>query len=373
MRILQLGVLGALTTILCFAGVACSESSEDSVKAPAAKKGAKLFGLVLQGFDNSIDGPALVQANPFTVRMVLAESIIESGSDPCQPFTGAGSSCTWHQSDQEIGAAAKAGAIPLPVLYGKSNKPPLEGNAAKKWKTFIASAGKRYGPGGVFWQGPFQQLFPGASPKPVKIWQIWNEPGSPTYFKNPNPAKYLRLLKAARSQIRKIDGKAKIMVGGLFSSTDKGSIKGRIPAVEFARKLYSLKGAKEAFDYMALHPYARDVNDMVNQIEQLRNVMKGAKDGGKTKLAITELGWSSNKPDGSLLAKGQKGQANTLQKAFKKLSASKAKYKLYTVDWFSLRDAPADQSSCKNCPYAGLNKVNGEPKKSWHSFLSFTK
>ncbi len=373
MRVLQLRALGALTTTLCFAVVACSESSEDSGEAPVANKGAKLFGLVLQGFDNSIDGAALVQANPFTVRMVLAESIIESGSDPCQPYTGAGSSCTWHQSDQEIGATAKAGAIPLPVLYGKSNRAPLDGDAAKKWKTFIASAVKRYGPGGVFWQGPFQQLFPGASPKPVRIWQIWNEPGSPTYFENPNPAEYLKLLKAARSQIRKIDGKAKIMVGGLFSSTDKGSIKGRIPAVEFARRLYGLEGAREAFDYMALHPYARDVNDMVNQIEQLTDVMKEARDGGKTKLAITELGWSSNRPDGSLLAKGPEGQANTLQEAFEKLSASKGRYKLYTVDWFSLRDAPAKQSSCTNCPYAGLNKVNGEHKKSWRTFLSFTK
>jgi hypothetical protein len=339
-------------------------------RAPMSKSGASLFGLVLQGYSHQIDAPALQQANPDTVRIILPEKLIKIKRAPC---TSVGGGCNWTGIDEQIGGAAQAGADPLPFLYGKSAKPPLSGAAAKDWRAFVTAAVQRYGPNGAFWNGPYQALYPGAQPKVVQTWQVWNEPGSPTYWKpRPNPAGYAKLLKASGQAIHAVDPKAKIMLAGLFASSDKGAIRGRMPAVQYLEKLYAVRGAKGLFDIAAIHPYSRDVNGVIAVVQQLRDVMRKHGDARKP-LAITELGWSSNSANGSLLAKGTRGQATTLTSAFRRLLAVRSRFRLDTVDWFSLRDAPKGQSSCPNCPYAGLNKVNGRHKPAWKAFTSFTR
>jgi Glycosyl hydrolase catalytic core len=363
----RLAVAAALALLLA-AVVALSAAQSGEARHVKAKPGAKVFGLVLQGYEQGIDAQALREANPDTVRILVTQGLIDSGNGAC---TSAGGACNWSDIDAQVGGAAQAGSEPRPFLYGRSNKPPIKGAAATDWKEFIQAAVQRYKPGGAYWNGPYQAQYPGGAVHPVKAWQVWNEPGSPTYYANPNVAQYAKLLKTARATIKGVDSHAKIVLAGLFSSADKGAIRGRIPAVQFLQKLYQVKGAKGLFDIVALHPYAREVNDLINQVEQIREVMQKNGDGRKP-LAITELGWSSNNSNGSLLAKGVKGQATTLKAAFRKLLAGRTRYHLDTVNWFSLRDAPKSASSCPNCPYAGLNNVDGSHKPAWNAFTSFT-
>lgn len=368
-RVAQLASAAALAMLLVAAIVLASAQRGDA-RRPVAAKGASLFGLVLQNYDKAIDGPALKQANPHDVRIVVASQLIQHGSGPCMPTSTSGA-CDWGAVDLQIGGAAAAGAIPLPFMYGHSSHLPLTGKAARQWRAFLTAAVKRYGPGGTYWSTDFHAQYPGAKPKPIRIWQIWNEPGSPAFAKPPSVSRYVKLLKAAGATIHRQDRGAKIMTAGLFSSADRGAIRGRIPAVQFLTKMYRVKGAEGAFDYVALHPYARNVKDMINQVEQIRNVMRKNHDGGK-RLAITELGWSSNTSNGSLLAKGVRGQANTLAAAFRKLLAGKTRYRLFTVDWYALRDTPKNVGTCNNCPFAGLNKADGSHKPAWNKYISFT-
>ncbi len=371
----SLAAAAALIAVLVVFG-ARTQAGAAPTMSPKAKPGASLFGLVLQGYTATIDAPALRQANPDSVRIAAVQSLIQGGSGKCTPgsagASSVGGSCNWSQLDQEIGGAAQAGAQPLPFLFGKSSKPPLSGSARKSWQTFVSAAVKRYKPGGVYWKGTYQAQYPGNRAKPVGVWQVWNEPTSPTYWKpKPNVAKYVQLLKATGAVIRRAHRQAKIMIAGLFASPDKGAIRGRIPAVAFLEKLYQIRGAKTAFTIAAVHPYSRTVSGLIKVVDQVRQVMREHGDGRKP-LAITELGWSSNPPNNSLLAKGVQGQKNTLRQAFKALLRVRTRYRLDTVNWFSLRDAPKDQSSCPNCPFAGLNKVDGSHKPSWNAFLGFT-
>ena len=372
-RTVPLAVAAALCALLVVVGVRADSSDARTLK---AKPGASLFGLVLQGYDAPIDAPALRQANPDSVRILTAQSLIQRGSGKCTAgspgASSIGGSCNWGQVDQEIGGAAQAGAQPLPFLFGKSPKPPLSGSARTSWQAFVSAAVNRYKPGGVYWRGAYQNQYPGNPDKPVSVWQVWNEPTSPTYWKpKPNVPKYVQLLKATGAVIHRAHRQAKIMIAGLFASPDKGAIRGRIPAVEFLEKLYQIRGAKTAFDIAAVHPYSRTVSGVVQVVKEVRDVMRKHGDSRKP-LAITELGWSSNPPNNSLLAKGVQGQKNTLRQAFAALLRVRTRYHLDTINWFSLRDAPKSQSSCPNCPFAGLNEVDGSHKPAWNAFLGFT-
>lgn len=345
-------------------------SSGVAKRAPGAKAAASLFGLVLQGdFSKPIDAAALRVAKPDTVRILFVQNLISNGSGAC---TATGGACDWSATDAQVGGAAQAGAQALPFLFGASSKPPLRGAAKASWDEFITAAVDRYGSGGTYWKGPYQVEYAGAKPKPVRVWQVWNEPGSPAFFEpKPDVAKYAKLLAASRTTIIAADKHAKIMLAGLFSSADRGAIRGRIPAIQFLSDLYNIRRAAERFDIVALHPYARAAGDMIGQVKQIRAVMKANGDGKKP-LAITELGWSSNEANGSLLAKGVEGQASTLTSAFKRLLKGRTRYRLDTVDWYALRDTPEGIGSCKNCPFAGLLQADGTPKPAYNAFLSFT-
>src|SRR6266536_3598378 len=47
---------------------------------------------------------------------------------------------------------------------------------------------------------------------PAEGWQVWNEPESPTYFKNTSTSDYAKLLKASRAAILQVDHSADIML-----------------------------------------------------------------------------------------------------------------------------------------------------------------
>ena len=74
----------------------------------------------------------------------------------------------------------------------------------------------RYGPRGSFWAA-----HPEVPRRPIRDWQIWNEPELPFYWDVPPdwtaawPSGYVKLLKAARRAIKSRDRRAKVVVAGL--------------------------------------------------------------------------------------------------------------------------------------------------------------
>jgi hypothetical protein len=348
-----------------------------------AAKGGKIFGLIPQHIQlDTVDINAIQDLGANKVRALVVWDQVQSAPGPCSPVDAVPDTCSWGQVDQLIGGAAAGGAKVTPFIFGSLPeqtgdvfRPPLGGADQRDgWQQFLTALVQRYGPNGIYWTTDYLVQFPGRSPKPINVWQIWNEPGSPTYYHpKPNPRSYARLLKISRQALKRGHPKAKLMIAGLFASPDRGAIRGRIPAVQYLRRLYNIRGAKSSFDYVAVHPYSRTVAGVLKVLRGIRREMRAAKDA-KTKVSISELGWSSNKPNGSLLAKGRQGQARMLRSSFNRLRDARGRFRLMSVYWFSLRDIdPSGPGSCPNCPWAGLLELDGSPKPSYRAFRSFTR
>ena len=146
----------------------------------------------------------------------------------------------------------------------------------------MRAAVRRYGSDGSFWTD-----HPDVPKLPITLWQLWNEPNSPLFWKpTPDPGDYLTLLRGFDSAVMGVDPAARIMLGGLFPTP-----RGGIDMTPFVSSLYR-GGAKGLFDSVALHPYAATPRDALASVEQMRATLDRLGDPG-ARLWISEVGWAS--------------------------------------------------------------------------------
>ncbi len=289
----------------------------------------------------------------------LIENAVENGISVLPFLTGAPSWAV-HSRNVQGGHGAKAPAH-LPV----------SGAAASGWRRFLREAVLRYGPEGSFWSE-----HPNLPRLSLRTWQIWNEPNFKYFVARPNPAEYGKLVKASDAAIGSADPGAKVILAGLFGRP-KGARNRRTGkhksinwyAKDFLEVMYKRNpGIKAKFDGVALHPYAPRYQELPEQIEEVRDLLKLEKDSGKG-LWITELGWSSERPSqGDQFAKGVSGQAQQLRGAFRILRNRQRKWKLRQVYWFSVDDAAG---ACNFCGGSGLFGEGFKPKKAWYEYARF--
>jgi hypothetical protein len=276
----------------------------------------------------------------------------------------------WSRTDQLMGVAAAHGLRPLPVLSSspswvtrKPNNPPV-GSARKvrAWRAFVADAARRYGPHGTYWRNGYQRFHPGEKPKPVKAWQIWNEPNLPKFFAARHPAKaYATVVKSAHKALARSRGHAKVVLAGMPGTT-------RPAAWTFLNHLYRMKGIKRSFSAAALHPYARSIHDFRIEIRRTRRVMRRHHDG-RAGLWLTEFGWGSARPTRSRpLNKGRHGQKRMLQKSFRLVLHHRKRWQIQSLFWFDFRDPRKNTGGCTFCDSAGLLKHNRNPKPAYRAF-----
>jgi Glycosyl hydrolase catalytic core len=247
-------------------------------------------------------------------------------------------------------------------LAEKYARPPLHSRRARRaWKRFLREAVKRYGPGGDLFQN---QSIP---KKPVRIWQIWNEPNLRNYWKpEPKAREYKKLLRISANAIHDVDPGARIMVAGMFY----GGRKSTTPSWRVLNTLYKHRG-KRFFDIAAVHPYSPGLSWMRHQIRKMRQVMKRHHDG-HSPLWVTELGWGSAR-NSSPLTKGRKGQARMLRRSFKYISRRRHRLGVRRLMWFSWRDgAISVTGQCQFCASNGLFTEDLRPKPAWRAFKRFT-
>ncbi len=305
-----------------------------------------------------------------------------------------GGAINWAEFDTTVERAAKSGIELLPFIAGApswavpiANVPgspgtkaparlPVAGAAGAAWSSFVKAAVARYGTGGTFWtENPTVPM------KPVKAWQVWNEPNFKYFVAHPNPTEYGKLVKLSATAIKSTDPAAQIILAGLFAKpagarylNGKKVVHATSPnyfASYFLEQMYKTNpGIKSSFQGVALHPYVARYRQLPPEIEELRGVMTRAGDAAK-RLWVTELGWSSEAPQGpsNVFAVGVSGQARELKGAFTLLKADAAKFRLQRVFWFSVDDAP---ETCNFCNGSGLFKKGFVPKKSWTEFTKFT-
>ena len=260
-------------------------------------------------------------------------------------------------------------AVAQDARYGSPKNLPVRTGVQKAgWTEFVRQAAMRYGPTGAFWtENP---LVPR---RPVRSWQIWNEPNFMYFVARPNPAEYGKLVQLSFSALRGIDGGAQVVLGGLFSRPNEANLNRKPPiaifAADFLDQMYAkTPGIKSKFQGVALHPYTSTYKRFTPYIEEFRDVLKAHGDGGKG-LWLTEVGWSSMPPSGgNSFAKGKSGQAAQLKGAFRLLSGKQAKWHVKRVYWFSVDD---HKGSCNFCDGSGLFGSGFVAKPSWKAFVGF--
>lgn len=316
------------------------------------------------------------------------ESIrIPVGWSSVQPNKGG--SFEWSGFDNQVEEAAQAGVKVLPFLTGAPEWAvpakrvpgaggleapaylPVKGAARTAWVSFLTAAVARYGPTGSFWSE-----HPAVPKRPIREWQIWNEPNFKYFIAKPNPAEYGQLVKLSFTALRAADPGAKVILAGLFSRP-KGARDRRTGkhkslnwyASDFVNVMYKRNpGIKTKFQGAALHPYTIYARELPEVTNEFRHYLQMNGDGAK-QLLITELGWSSGpKNSGNLFAKGPAGQAKELKTAFTQLRNNQAKWKLKSIFWFSVDDLPG---ACNFCDGSGLFGPGFTPKPAWYSYVKF--
>jgi hypothetical protein len=276
----------------------------------------------------------------------------------------------WSRVDQVMGAAAAHGIRPLPVVISspawvtrKPLQPPVGSKAKiRAWRAFLADAVRRYGRHGSYWKNGYRVDHPGAKPKPVRAWQLWNEPNLRKFFATKHSVRdYAKLVKAAHKAIGKVDRRADVVLAGLSSA-------GKPSASRFLARLYRVKRFKRSFDAAALHPYAASIRKYRGEIQKMRRVMNKRRDR-HAGLWLTEVGWGSDRHSRSRpLNKGRRGQKRMLQKSFRLTLHKRKRWHVQGLYWFDFRDPPKNTGGCTFCDSAGLLKHSRKPKPAFRAF-----
>ena len=93
---------------------------------------------------------------------------------------------------------------------------PVSGAARTGWAAFMTAAVARYGPSGSFWSE-----HPGIPQRPIRSWQIWNEPNFKYFIARPNPAEYGKLVKISYTALKAADPGAQVVLAGLFARPER--------------------------------------------------------------------------------------------------------------------------------------------------------
>jgi hypothetical protein len=278
----------------------------------------------------------------------------------------------WGAFDRLVGRMATAGIELLPLLYGTPRwiysdeaTPPIhDATAATEWVRLLRQLAGRYGPDGLYWK-----LNPLTPYRPIRAWQIWNEPNSPRFWgPTVSPADYAKLLQISAQAIHAIDPGAAIVTAGVAADpTGDGAIRGP----DYLASLARIPGVAHAADKFAYHPYAANAAGVLKEISTARKALRSS-GHGRAPLWITEFGWGANSLLDSFLAKTEDGQAAALGRSYSRVLAKNGRLGVERMLWYYWRDQ--FDPLCIWCRSAGLLQRWREPRPAFETFqrLAFT-
>jgi hypothetical protein len=254
----------------------------------------------------------------------------------------------WSATDRIVASASRAGLRLLPVVLGTPAwarvNPALAGSRPadpRHYAAFLTELVRRYGPSGSYWPPR-----PGVPRRPIRQWQVWNEPDHRVFWhEQPYYSDYVRLLAAAARAVRAADPGAEVVLAGLVGrSWDQLAV------------LYR-RGARAHFDVAAVHPFTRLLGDVSRIMRYVRTTMARYGDTRKP-VTITELTWPSSlgrvrRP--SDFDVSEREQARLLSAVYRRLAADRARLRLRSVHWADwLSD---DRSRTDAFDYTGLSAL----------------
>jgi len=267
-------------------------------------------------------------------------------------------------SDRIVRLLGAAGLRPQPVvLYApdwaaKFPGPAFEArrygsppNDPGAYARFLATLARRYGPNGALWR----DIAP-AQRRPVRAWQIWNEPNLNVYWNEPEFERgYAALLRATRPALKAVDPTAKVVTAGLTNG-------GSSPAWTALRRLYD-RGARGTFDIVALHPYTRNAGGIRATVRATRKVMR-ARGDDRIPVVLTEVSFSSSggdSPDAKTFATwdtSEGGQSDRLRSALKMTARERRALRLGGLTWYTWLSPDVRRAVWSQ--YAGLSRLRGD-------------
>lgn len=363
-RALALAMSVSMLALLAFAGAARAVP-------------ANFWGVVPQSVPSEEQWSRLKAGGVDSVRLPINWASIEPTQNHFE----------WNEIDALVKRTSAAGLEMLPFVFnapgwaipqttvpgtGGAKAParlPVAGAAATAWTAMLKQLVQRYGPNGsLFAQNP--EILK----RPIRNWQIWNEPNFHYFVARPSAAEYGKLVKLSYGALRSVDPGAQVILGGMFARPKGGKAKNAASpyASKFLQAMYEANpGIRSKFNGVALHPYTGTYKELTPEIEEFRHVLAVNHDAAKG-LWITELGWSSEPPPANpllnIFAKGVKGQVQQLRGAFSLLSRKATAWRLKRVYWFSVDDAPG---ACNFCDGSGLFGEGFQPKPAWFSYVKF--
>ena len=213
-------------------------------------------------------------------------------------------------------------------------------------------------------------------------YELWNEEDAGEWWAPaPDPAAYVKLVRAAAPALRAADATAQVVLGPLTGND-----------FPFLEKLYA-NGIAGLFDAAAVHTdtaclvtgpatFFRDENKRISQYVFLgvREVLATMRAHGDDKpLRVTEFGWTSTQPASGGGPSCERGagtgtkpsgvttadQATFLAQAYHCLAQEPG---IEAATWFTLRDAPATEHPLDELRHYGLLTTSGAHKPAWDAF-----
>jgi hypothetical protein len=281
----------------------------------------------------------------------------------------AGRQPSFARTDELVASAAASGIELLPVVmyaprWARRN-PNVETSPPARpgdYAAFIGQLAGRYGPSGSFWSER-----PDLPRRPVRRWQMWNEPhlqyqwtvseGEDGKF----PRGYVALLRAAHGALRRADPGARVVLAGLTNDS-----------WNHLRALYRA-GAGRWFDIAAVQTYTALPRRVLAAVRRFRAVMS-ASGGTRKELLLTEMGWPAARGRTRVpsyhrgIVTTDAGMARKLAAGFRLLARHRRRLRLTRAYWYNWASSYS-RGSIFN--FAGLGRFDGRryaPKPAWRAY-----
>jgi hypothetical protein len=221
---------------------------------------------------------------------------------------------------------------------GDPASPPRDPGDLARWITTLVT---RYGPSGSFWKE-----HPELPSRPVRDWQIWNEPNLTRYWNvAPWAPTYTSLLKAAHAALKAADPGSRTVLAGLPNESWLA-----------LRAIYA-EGARGSFDVVALHPYTGEPANVVKLVRFARREMH-ARGDSRMPVWITELSWPAAVGRTNTTAgfeTTEHGQAARLAAGLALLARERRRLRIGRAYWYTWLSA--ERSTSSSFDYSGLRRL----------------
>jgi aryl-phospho-beta-D-glucosidase BglC (GH1 family) len=319
-----------------------------AAKAPP-KAPRSFYGVIGDGPLLSLGGAALRAETKVMKQTGVASLRVALYWQQAEPLAGM---YDFSAFDNIVRAATEQGITVLPAVQGTPMwanggnpsiaVPPLD---PEVFAAFLGEAVKRYGPGGSFWADNSS-----LKARPIRVWEVWNEPDHTGFFDPPGPwpKAYVSLLKPAYAAIKKADPGAKVMLAGLTNRS-----------WEHLVDIYKA-GGRKYFDIAAVHPFSKTVANVLKIVSYARQSMAKYGDAKKS-LALTEVAWSSAQGAGTSdhysWDTSEAGQAKRLKEVVVQFRKNRVKYRLIGFWWATWLSPQLGSSLAFD--YTGLRRLSG--------------